>query len=439
MNLSQALRLSRSSRVAFVGAGGKTTALFQAARSLEKPVVVTSSTHLGAWQAALADRHVIITRSGGLLRESGQIEGVTLLSGPEGKDQRLGGLDDAILDELLELADRLKFPVLVEADGSRQKPLKAPEAHEPVIPSWVDTVVVVAGLSGLGKILHEDTVHRPAIFAALSGMAMGEKIEADDLARVLVHPSGGLKGLPPGARRIVLLNQVEDDETLASALRIARKVIPQYSAVLIASLREQKIHQVIEPCAGIVLAGGGSSRFGRPKMILEWQGKPLIRHVVEKALEAGLDPVIVVTGAVDESIRQALKTVPVTIVHNPFWQDGQSTSVGQGVRALPPGIGSTVFFLADQPYVSAEVVRALVTRHGETLAPIVAPRVGERRANPVLFDCSTFGELTALQGDKGGRVIMDRQAVEYVDWGDENLLFDIDTPDDYSRLLMDGS
>jgi len=133
MNLAQALRLSRSSRVALVGAGGKTTALFQAARSLEKPVVVTSSTHLGVWQAVLADRHIIVTRPGDVARESGQIEDVTLLSGPEGKDQRLGGLDEVILDELADLADRLHFPVLVEADGSRQKPLKAPEAHEPVI------------------------------------------------------------------------------------------------------------------------------------------------------------------------------------------------------------------------------------------------------------------------------------------------------------------
>jgi len=439
MNLAQALRLSRSSRAALVGAGGKTTALFQAARSLEKPVVVTSSTHLGVWQAVLADRHIIVTRPGDVARESGQIEDVTLLSGPEGKDQRLGGLDEVILDELAELADRLQFPVLIEADGSRQKPLKAPEAHEPVIPSWVDVVVVVAGLSGLGKILDEDTVHRPAVFAALSGRAVGERIEEDDLARVLAHHRGGLKSILPDVRKVVLLNQVEDDLSFAAAWRIAKKLIPPYDSVLITALREQKIHRVIEPCAGIILAGGGSYRFGRPKILLEWRGKPLVRHVAETALASGLDPVIVITGSVDEPIHQALDALNVTFVHNPSWQDGQSTSVGQGVRALPPGIGSAVFFLADQPYVSAEVVRALVTRHEETLAPIVAPRVGERRTNPVLLDCGSFGELTTLRGDKGGRGIMERHAVTYVDWDDENLLFDIDTPDDYSRLLRDGN
>lgn len=435
MNLSRALRLSRTSRVALVGAGGKTTALFQAAHSLSMPVAVTSSTHLGAWQAELADRYLVITRPEDLESESGQIEGVTLLIGPEGKDQRLHGLDQATLAALHDLADRLEFPVLVEADGSRQRPLKAPDAHEPVIPKWVNTVVVIAGMSGVGKTLDDETVHRPKMFSRLSGTAVDEVIDEYGLARVLVHPEGGLKGIPKSARTITLLNQVVDESQLNAALRVANLVSSQYDAVIIASLIDQKIHRVIEPCAGVVLAGGDSGRFGQPKMLLNWRGKPLIRHVVETGLAAGLSPVVVVTGAVDEPIRQALEGLSITVKHNPQWQEGQSTSVRQGLKALSKKIGSAVFFLADQPFVSREVIEALVLHHQTTLAPIVAPKVGDRRANPVLFDRTTFPELLTLGGDTGGRAIMNRHDVEYVDWPDTNLLFDIDTPDDYQHLI----
>ena len=100
-----------------------------------------------------------------------------------------------------------ELPLLVEADGSRRLPLKAPAPHEPVIPEWVNTVVVVAGLSGLGKLLDPAWVHRPEIFAHLSGLELNAPVTSDGLINVLTHPQGGLKDIPYGARRVALLNQ----------------------------------------------------------------------------------------------------------------------------------------------------------------------------------------------------------------------------------------
>ena len=444
MNLREALRLGDLARVALVGAGGKTTALFRLARAFEPPVVVCASTHLGAWQAGFADRHLIITRAEDLESSTGQIEGVTLVSGPAGEDERLGGLDSQCLEALRGLADRLGFPLLIEADGARQKTLKAPAAHEPAIPGWADTVIVVAGLTGLGKPLDEPTVHRVEAFSALSGLAVGEPITAEGLARVLRSPAGGLKGIPAGARKIGLLNQAGSEPVKADGLRVATLIEPAYDAVVIAEmaaeLEEQRVLRVVEPVSGILLAGGGSSRFGQPKMLLPWRGKPLIRHAAEAALAGGLRELVVVSGAVEESaggmeaLRGALDGLPVRFVSNPEWQQGQSTSLRAGLNALDRRAGAALFLLADQPFVSAELVRALVETHQRTLAPVTAPRVAGRRANPVLFDRVTFDALRALEGDTGGRAIFETFPPAFVDWEDERLLLDVDTPEDYRRL-----
>ena len=104
------------------------------------------------------------------------------------------------------------------------------------------------------------------------------------------------------------------------------------------------------------------------------------------------------------------------------------------MQVLPENVTGAVFLLADQPLVKPALLRALVDRHAATLAPVVAPHVAGRRANPVLFDQDTFARLLELEGDTGGRALLDQYPVEFVDWDDPNLLFDIDTPDDYARL-----
>lgn len=435
MRLRQALRLGWDARTALVGAGGKTTGLFQLARDFETPVVITSTTHLGTWQAGFADRHWVVVRPEDVNRFAGQIEGVTLFSGPAGADDRLSGLDDASLEALKNTADRLGFPVLVEADGSRQKPLKAPAAHEPAIPGWVRQVVVTAGLSGLGQPLDAEHFHRPERFAAISGVEPGSLVTEEGLARVFGSREGGLKNIPPGARVSALLNQADRPELIDAGLRVANQLIGYYASILITSLSENQIWSVVEPRAGIVLAAGGASRFGSPKVLLDWQGQHLVRRAAQAAVEGGLNPVIVVAGAEAGAVRAALAGLPVQVVENTDWQAGQSTSLRAGLAALPQDIGAAVFLLGDQPFVNSGVVQALVKRHSQTLAPVVAPHAAGRRANPVLFDRVTFPDLLDLQGDTGGRAVLDRYAVESVEWKDPRLVLDIDTPEDYRRLL----
>ncbi len=346
--------------------------------------------------------------------------------------------------------------------------LKAPAEHEPAIPAWVDTVVVVAGTQGVGKPLSEEYVHRPERFSELGGIKIGDTITSQALVNVLLNPEGGLKGIPPSARRIVVLNAGEDASSAAVARKMKDSLLGDFHAVISASLpnvnlmagsedelilsnkrKAASVFAVFEPVSGIILAAGSSERFGAiyggakyggvdAKQLLMWGGKPFVRHVSETALAAGLKPVVVVTGYGSEQVGAALEGLDVSVVENRGWSTGQSSSVAAGVNALPESSGAAVFLLADQPQVTSDVLRALDEEHTRSLAPIIAPQVGGMRANPVLFDADTFEELHGLEGDTGGRALFSRYTVTWLPWLDENLLFDVDTPADYQRLLRMG-
>jgi molybdenum cofactor cytidylyltransferase len=427
--------------VSFVGAGGKTTAAFQLAREIVSgktaAVLVTATSHLGEWQIPLADHHIVATDTGVL--KDVPTQGVVLVTG-ELENGKTKPVNEDILAKLREYAKSQGTPLLIEADGSRQKPLKAPAAHEPPIPEFTDVVVVVAGFSALGQPLTDEHVHRAELFSQLSGLLINQPVTADALARVLTHPQGGLKNIPSNARRIALLNQADTPELQSVGGRIAGQLLDHFDSVIIGSLQNSNL-QVVERCAGIILAAGESIRFGAPKQLLDWKGKPFVRHIAETALQAGLWPVVVVIGFRAADVETALNGLPVEIVHNPEYSQGQSTSIRAGIQAITPPppysgkVGSAIFLLADQPQIPVDVIQSLAESHGRNMQSILAPLVlEERRANPVLFDRETFPDLMQLTGDMGGRGIFDKHRVEYLPWHDDILLFDVDKPEDYQRL-----
>ncbi|MFZ1042280.1 MAG: selenium cofactor biosynthesis protein YqeC [Anaerolineales bacterium] len=442
MLLSRALRLSpqldtnRARAIALVGAGGKTTAIFQLARELPPPILVTTTTHLGTWQIPLADQHLVAQKTSDL--DNYEFSGVTLIADSIQGD-RVVGVNDDVLCWLCAYSKTHNITLLIEADGSRQKALKAPNQHEPVISEFTDTVIVVAGLSGLGKELNEENVHRPQLFSTLCRLPLNESITSDGLVCVLTHPNGGLKNIPPRAHRVILLNQADTSELQSIGGTMSAPLLEHFDSVIVGSL-QQSHFRTFERTAGIVLAAGGSTRFGRPKQLLDWRGEPFVRVVAQTALKAGLSPVVVVAGANAVEVESKIKDLPLTIVRNENWQSGQASSIRAGVKTLPEETGSAIFLLSDQPQIPGSVIRALTETHATELHPIVAPLVMmEQRANPVLFDRLTFSDLLALEGDVGGRAIFSKYHVEYMPWHDDRLLLDVDKPEDYQRLIEDDT
>jgi 4-nitrophenyl phosphatase len=190
--------------------------------------------------------------------------------------------------------------------------------------------------------------------------------------------------------------------------------------------------------AAVILSAGGSTRFGAPKQLLPWQGRPLIAHVADMAWMAGMSPVVVVVGAEAERVTPTLAGRDVCVLRNYRWQEGMSTSLSLGLAALPPSVEAAVFLPVDQPLVDVRFLRSLVTYWQRHNAGIVVP-VGreERRGTPVLFARRYFAELAQLSGDIGGRALFAQYADDLVTMpvADPDVLTDVDTPAAYAALL----
>jgi molybdenum cofactor cytidylyltransferase len=242
MNLKTALGLGEIPRVAFVGSGGKSTALFQLAREYASPVIITASSHLEFCQTKWGDQHFYYNEVKERFEQL-RLSGITLFSGSK-NSRSVRGLEPDSLQKILSYADAKQIPLLIESDGSRRHPMKAPASHEPPIPGFVDTVVVTVGISALGKPFSAAHVHRPEIYKKLSGLQEGDEISIEAVRRVLCHPAGGLKNIPATARRVVLINQADTPGLQTKARELAKSLFSVYHIVVLASLKNKEITMI---------------------------------------------------------------------------------------------------------------------------------------------------------------------------------------------------
>ena len=242
MKLADALSVAGDEVVALVGGGGKTTAMFRLAGEVVERggrAITTTTTRIFAAQIALAPDHVpaaAATRER-VAAALGAHRHVLVVGAT---DPGTGKADGISLDLFRRL--RTWFPdvcILDEADGSRMRPFKAPAEHEPVIPGETRLVVPVVGADVFGKPLDADHVHRPELVSALSGAALGAPITPEIVARVVAHPEGGRKGVPAGARVVVLLNKVETLPDWKPARETAERLLlePAIHSVVLGALR----------------------------------------------------------------------------------------------------------------------------------------------------------------------------------------------------------
>ena len=188
----------------------------------------------------------------------------------------------------------------------------------------------------------------------------------------------------------------------------------------------------------VILAAGSSSRMGSPKQTLQYRGESLLRRAALAALGAGCRPVIVVTGASAELSRGELDGLDVREVFNPHWETGMASSVRAGVEGLVSAdadADAAVLMLCDQPHVTAEVISDLVAAHRATRRPVVASTYGGSFGVPAIFGRTLFAELARLEGATGARQVIKRHASEAHFLSFPGGEVDVDTPDDFSRLI----
>ncbi len=185
--------------------------------------------------------------------------------------------------------------------------------------------------------------------------------------------------------------------------------------------------------SAVVLAAGRSTRMGGPnKLLSDLDGKPMVRHVVEAALASRAAEVLVVTGHQDEAVRAALAGLAVRFVPNPDYAQGLSTSLASGLGALGDEADAAIVLLGDMPYVDAGLIDRLIRAFDPASDAYIAVPVFEgRRGNPVLWGRRLFSELSQVQGDQGGRLVLaaHQDLVCEVIVTTQDALVDLDTPE----------
>jgi molybdenum cofactor cytidylyltransferase len=188
--------------------------------------------------------------------------------------------------------------------------------------------------------------------------------------------------------------------------------------------------------AAIVLAAGRSSRMGRNKLLGLIDGKPMVARIAETALASGaVCPIIVVTGFEAHRIAAALQGLDVTIVNNPAFEQGLSTSLQAGLAALPPDCEGALILLGDMPQIEPSDITALISAAKDREA-ICVPVNNGKMGNPILWGATYFPEMMQLTGDTGAKQLLAKhpQCIVEVPIASDRIFTDIDTPSDLARL-----
>ena len=207
-------------------------------------------------------------------------------------------------------------------------------------------------------------------------------------------------------------------------------------------LPAENLARICPVLAALVLAAGGSTRMGSAKALLPApDGRIFVVRVIDTLIEAGLVPVIVVTGIHHDPIvkacRSHLEGRRARIVQNPDPSQGQLSSLLVGMdAAVTPGAEGVLVTLVDVPMVLPKTVRAVVDAWRRTRAPIVRPAIGDRHGHPVIFDAVLFDALRSAPLEVGAKAVVraNESRIENVPVDDPGCLIDVDTPGDFARL-----
>jgi molybdenum cofactor cytidylyltransferase len=453
MKLYEGLGVVRGDTVAFIGAGGKTSALIALGHELAAlgwRVLATTTTRIGrdeldlmpaALPADAPPSHVSAH-----LADYGFVFLYTELS-----DQKVRGATPQRIAALLDAVD--SDVLLIEADGARGRLLKAPYDHEPVIPPGTSLVIPVVSLKVLGKPLDDQYVYNAARIDERYGFGIGNHVKSSWVAQILRDRDLMMYNVPEDVRVVGLVNAVPESGYLLGrarliaqlALRVRDSVRGQayrhyrrLNGVALASVQKPNpVHEVIRPVGAVVLAAGMARRMGQMKVLMPWaDDRSIIEHIVRQLILARLDPdtIVVVTGNEANAVQNVLRQTGVQIAHNPLFATGEMlSSLKVGLQQMPPHIAAAMVVLGDQPRIEPRTVQWLLRSYALGEGGIVAPSYQMRRGHPILIDRKYWRELLDLPIDSAPRDVINRHRddIAYVEVDSDSVLKDVDTPQAY--------
>lgn len=456
MTLAQAIKVGASELVAFTGGGGKTSLMMALSRELSGGVVMTATTRLSGEQVLQVPEVIRffpseLGESPEQWPETGRVPGRVKLYREISESLERSGrclvvgepYEDKVIGVPVDLPGQLFLRedvayVLVEADGSRQKPCKAPGPHEPVIPPEATIVLPTAGIDAIGKPISE-VAHRPERVKVITGLEVDQPMTERALARLLTHHDGGMKGIPQEARVVPFLNKVDSEELLEKARRVARFILEEdrIDRVISGAIRsERPVREIHRRVTAIVLAAGRSSRMGRPKQLLTWGDTTVLGQTIRNLLQSSVNEIVVVSGYQAQQVETVSAQFGVETVYNErYASGGMVASVQTALRSLPDNCEAILVMLADQPMVETATINRLVEAWSKNRGELLAPVIGDRRGNPVLFSRRYFDELLSLPEGAAPRDLLRRHDADLnlVEVETDSILHDLDEIEDYER------
>ncbi len=238
---------NKAEMISVIGGGGKTTTIFKLASELKllnKRVLIATTTAIYNPSKDLYDNLVILDNDQSM--ESNWGNGtITVLGRCISLQNKIIGVDSDFLNNIFK--KNFFDIILVEADGSKERPIKAPASHEPVIPSFTSKTIGVIGMDALGKTIDESNVHRPEIFSRVTSSKIGDTITEETILRVVTSKDGLYKGTPRDSKKYLLLNKA-DNELQINQARLIGDMIREsqfaLSGIIAGSMANERIRRV---------------------------------------------------------------------------------------------------------------------------------------------------------------------------------------------------
>lgn len=212
--------------ISLVGAGGKTTTMFALAKELKaigKNVLVTTTTAIYQPTTDQCDNIII----GDVLPMDKLVEYnfpvIVVFGSKVNSEGKLLGIDTSYIDKIFQ-KNIFDF-ILVESDGSKRKPIKAPSQHEPVIPKLSTKVIGLIGMDSLGKKINDESVHRPEIFCSLTNSNLNDRIDEEKIYKLIKSENGLFKSIPIRSKKYLIFNKVDGDRDIVAVEEIKKRVL----------------------------------------------------------------------------------------------------------------------------------------------------------------------------------------------------------------------
>ncbi len=438
--LHEVLGLKKNDTVMVTGAGGKTSFCLALCEELKEHNRIIFTTTTKIFFPEVRKNYKIYTGNDFLHRNL--TENGAYITGKEENEQ--GKLLPFSLDEIDSFKEKADY-LIIEGDGSRMRPLKGWNKTEPVFVKRTDKTVGVITIRSLGLEINDENIHRLELFLKISGAKDGEYVTKQHLANVINAENGLFKGAE--GEKVLLINQADTEKEFSDALELAellerKGLLPD--KIIISSLKEKKYYllslqeqKAAVKTGAVIMASGFSRRMGENKLLLEYKGKTFIENTADKVLECGFDKVILVTshkeiGKIFESRVKNSKKFLIIINKNPDL--GLSESIKTGLKELGE-CDACMFFTGDQPGLTLETIKMILAKAGKN--KIIIPKYSGKNGMPTVFGSDFFDELMKLQGDSGGKQIMNSnsESIEYVEISNSLEGFDIDTREDYEYFI----